>query len=182
MKRFPQALFFIVAMMLAVSAFGQEPQEQEAPPPDRPADRMNILRDLGLSQDQIRQIRLINQDVRAKRQAARLRVGEAMRNLDQAIYADSVNEDLVGQRLKELQSAQGEMTKVNFENEFAIRKILTPEQLVRFLEIRRNFQRQRQDRIQNRDDLRPRGDQRRGQPLTDRPPVKEIQQLRPKAN
>jgi Spy/CpxP family protein refolding chaperone len=149
---------------------------------------MNILRELGLSQDQVRQIRLINQDVRTKRQAARVRMNEAGRNLDQAIYAHTVDDSLFAQRLKEFQDAQGEMTKVNFENEFAIRKVLTPEQLVRFREIRRkfneareNFQRQRQNRIRNRD-MRPGGDQRREQPPADRPPAKDIQQLRPKAN
>ncbi len=181
MKRFPQVFIFIVAILLAVSAFGQEPQDEQDPPPERQVDRMNIVRELGLSQDQIRQMRLINQDVRAKRQPARRRMNEAGRNLDQAIYADTVDDAVFAQRLKEFQDAQGEMAKVNFENELAIRKVLTPEQLVRFREIRQNFQRQRQKRIQNRD-MRPGGDQRRGQPPADRPPAKEIQQLRPKAS
>jgi Spy/CpxP family protein refolding chaperone len=183
MKRFPQAIIFIVAMMFAVSLFGQEPQDIQNQSQERPVDRMNILRELGLSPDQVRQMRLINQDVRIKRQAARKQLNEAGRNLDQAIYAQTVDDALFAQRLKEFQDAQGEMTRVNFENEFAIRKVLTPEQLVRFREIRRrfneareNFQRQRQNRIQNRD-MRPGGDQRRGQP-----PAKDIQQLRPKAN
>jgi Spy/CpxP family protein refolding chaperone len=186
MKRFPQSFIFIITMVFAVSVFGQEPQDAPQPP-ERPVDRMNILRELGLSQDQIRQMRIINQDIRTKRQAARLRVGEATRNLDQAIYADTVDETLVAQRLRDLQDAQSEMAKVNFENEFAIRKVLNPEQLVRFREIRQKFndaretfQRQRQDQIQNREMRRPGGDQRRGQPPADRPPVKEIRQLRPK--
>lgn len=182
MKRFPQVFIFVVAMMFAVSSYGQDPQEQDGPSPERPANRMDILRELGLSQDQIRQMRLINRDIRAKRQAARLRVAEATKSLDQAIYADTVDEAVVAERLSDLQNAQAEIVKVNFENEFAMRKILTSEQLVRFLDIRRNFQRQRQERIQNRDGMRPRDGQRRGQPPVDRPPVKDIQPLRPKAN
>lgn len=177
MKRFPQVFVFIVTILLAVSAFGQEPQDIHNPPPERQVDRMNIVRDLGLSQDQIRQMRLIKQDVRSKRQAARRRVAEAGRNLDQAIYADTVDETLVATRLRDLQDAQAEIVRINFENEFAIRKVLTPEQLVRFRDIRQKFneardntQRRRQNRRQNRNKQRP------GQPS----PAKEIKQLRPK--
>lgn len=160
--------------MFATSAFGQEPQDEQGPPPERPMEHMNILRDLGLSQDQVRQMRLINQDVRTKRQTARKRMNEASRNLDQAVYADTVDDALITQQLKEFQNAQGEMAKVNFENELAIRKVLTPEQLVRFREIRQNFQRQRQNRIENRELQRPgAGSRRRGKP-GEKQPVNNI--------
>jgi Spy/CpxP family protein refolding chaperone len=134
---------------------------------------MDILRDLGLSPDQVRQMRLINQDVRTKRQAARVRMNEAGRNLDQAIYADTVDDALFTQRLKEFQNAQGEMSKVNFDNELAIRKVLTSEQLVRFREIRQSFQRRRQNRIEKRDMQRPGVEPQRVQP-GEKPPVKNI--------
>jgi protein CpxP len=129
-----------------------------------------VLRQLGLSQDQIRAMGELNSDIRAKRQAARLRVTEATRKLDQAIYADQVDEASVAQLLTDLQSAQAEVVKINFENELAVRRILTPEQLVKFREIRRRFnenreefQRRRQERLQ-----------RRGQELSPGAPARPI--------
>lgn len=169
MKRFPQALLITFAMMFAISAYGQEPPDQGGPPPERPADRMNILRELGLSQDQVRQMRLNNQDIRTKRQAARRRMNEAGRNLDQTIYADTVDQALFAQHLKEFQDAQAEMATVNFENELAIRKVLTPEQLVRFREIRQKFNEKREDFPRQRQNRRGNGGQR--MPPSDKQPI-----------
>jgi Spy/CpxP family protein refolding chaperone len=49
--------------------------------------------------------------------------------------------------LKEFQAAQTHVARLRFESELAIRKVLTPEQLTRFRELRRAFG-------ENRDNLR----------------------------
>lgn len=182
MKRTFSKLFILLglAVSLSVSVLAQEPVASPADDPGRPADRMGILRELGLNQDQVRQIRLLNAEMKDRRQAAHERVRQAMRNLDQAIYADTVDEALVAQRITEMQAAQAEISKINFEQEFAIRKLLTPEQLVIFRDIRRraaeakeNFQRRRKENIQNRPLRRPGAD---SQPGGQRPVTRPAQQ------
>lgn len=173
-------LFTILAVAFAVSSAAA--QQPEGTPPERqeqrPGDRMQLLRELGLSQDQIRQIRMLNVGIRERRQAAQEQLRQATRSLDQAIYADTIDEQLIRQRMAEVQAAQGEIAKINFENEFAVRKVLTPEQLVKFREFRRQaaearerFQQRRQENIQERNTQRP--NQRR--PGADRP----VQNTRP---
>lgn len=125
---------------------------QDEPPPDAPKQqfnkpsRPNLLRELGLTQEQRQQIRRLNDDKKPLMHEAQMRLHEANRNLDQAIYADNVNETEVQARLKEVQIAQAEVIKIRSLTELAVRKILTPEQLAKFREIRRQFA----ERIENR--------------------------------
>ncbi|HEY2847452.1 MAG TPA: hypothetical protein VGI80_06520, partial [Pyrinomonadaceae bacterium] len=64
------------------------------------------------------------------------RVREANQALDRAIYADNVDENEVKARLNDLQQAQAEIARIRFTNELAIRRILTPEQLAHFRDLR----------------------------------------------
>jgi Spy/CpxP family protein refolding chaperone len=64
---------------------------------------------------------------------------EANRRLDQAIYADNADETEIQARLKDAQAAQAELIKIRSATEFAVRQILTPDQLVKFRDIRRRF-------------------------------------------
>ncbi len=168
----------VVFLLFAVGVFALPANAQRAeevgpgqPPVQRP---MAILRQLGLSEDQIRAMRVVNSESREKRQAARLRVTEATRMLDQAVYADQVDETAIAKLLTDLQAAQAEVVKINFENELAVRKILTPEQLVNFREIRRRFnedrkdiRQRRQERFQRRRETPPPGASTR--PVTQKP-------------
>lgn len=132
------ALFFAAAGTL----YGQ------ADPPAQPfvpgqvlpqQQRPNLLRDLGLSPEQVQAIRRMNQARRPLMEAASERLRNANRLLDEAIYADSLDENLVYERIREVQSAQAEISRLRFEAELGLRKILTPEQLMKFREIRRRF-------------------------------------------
>src|SRR5688572_6049287 len=131
---------------------------QDGPPPPQDASQFegqerkpNLLENLGLSRDQIRQIRLMNRDRKPAMEAAQHRLREANRALDMSIYGDALDETAVQARLKEFQQAQGEVARIRFQSELELRKILTPEQLVRFrglrarvAEARQNNQRRRQ--------------------------------------
>lgn len=168
--------------LFATASFAQQPDGPQPDQQDRQGDRIQLLRELGLSQDQIRQIRMLNVGIRERRQAAQEQLRQATRSLDQAIYADTIDEQLIRQRMAELQAAQGEIAKINFENEFAVRKVLTPEQLVKFREFRRlaaeareKFLQRRQETIQERNTQRP--GQRR--PGADRPANRPVQNTRP---
>jgi Spy/CpxP family protein refolding chaperone len=131
---------------MLLAAFGVA-AAQDNPPPDGPKppqggqpQRPNLFRVLGLSPDQLQQIRKLNQERKPQMDAATLRLREANRALDEAIYADNLDEALVQIRLKDLQAAQAEVARLRFTGELQIRRILTPDQLTRFRELRKQFQ------------------------------------------
>jgi Spy/CpxP family protein refolding chaperone len=90
---------------------------------------------------------------------------DAARNLDMAIYGDVVNDADVKARLREFQVAEAELSRLRFESELAVRKILTPEQLIKFRELRRQFAEERRKRAAGRRTQGPGG----GRSLRDGP-------------
>ena len=135
---------------------------QETKPADRqdmPAQavqqdgRMATLREIGLTPDQIREIRRLNMDRKPQMEAAQTRLRESNRLLDEAIYADQVNEADVQAKLKEAQAAQAEVFRIRSMNEFAIRRILTPDQLVHFRELRQRFEAARTEQRDRRKEM-----------------------------
>ena len=174
-------LLIAVIGLMAISAFAQDgpppddrkmgpPPDGQGPPPNgRPGDRGQLLRELGLSREQFQQIRRMNAERKPVMEAAHRRLNEANRMLDEAIYADTLNEQDIEARMKEVQAAQAEMVKLRFMNELQVRKILTPEQLVKFRELREKFERMRENFKQRMEDRRQ------------NPPVNN-QNLRPPGN
>lgn len=154
-------LFFTI--LLLFTSFGivsaQDDRNDDMPPPNQNR-RPNLLRELGLSPEQIGQIRSINQSNRENIKAAHKRVGETRMKLDQAIYAEKVDEATVQTQLSEFQEAQAEVARIRANTEFAIRKVLTPEQLLRFRELRQRFEQFRRDRQQNDNPMKMRKEMR----------------------
>ena len=134
------------------------------PPPD--GKRPNLMRELGLSVDQMQQIRRINQTRKPQMDEAMKRLRDANRALDEAIYADNVDDSAFQTRLKELQQAQSEVARLRFTSELAIRKVLTPDQLARFRELRRRFE----EAIPNRQGPPPGADEKQPVPQQFRKP------------
>ena len=172
--RYLKLFLILIAGLLITSA---PAQGQHGPPPgspeheDRPDGRRpNLLAELGLSPDQIQQIRRANQERRPAMMEAQRRMCEANRNLDIAIYGETISEADFQTRLKEFQAARAELDRLRFEGELFVRKVLTPEQLIRFREIRRRFAEARQNDMQDRRQLR------RGQGP---PPGRDMQPKRP---
>ena len=134
-----------LVMVLCLASVGraQDPQQPTntkqpvvVPTPD--PEHANLLGQLGLSNDQVQQIRQMNAARKPMVEAANKRLREANRNLDQAIYGDvPVDPADFDARLKEFQSAQADVARIRFESELNVRRILTPEQLVKFRDIRR---------------------------------------------
>lgn len=152
-------LFVTIMVAVAVGGHGQQsPPQDELVERDeqQQARRPNLLAELGLSPEQVQQIRRVNQGRRPAMINARRRMGDAARNLDVAIYGDVVSEEEVQTRLKEFQAAEADLSRLRFEGELLVRKILTPEQLLRFRELRRRFAEERRKnntdrRIQRRE-------------------------------
>lgn len=145
---------------------GPPPDERMGPPPrdgqgppngQRPPARGEMLRELGLSKEQFQALRRMNQARKPIMDAAQERLHDANKALDDAIYADTLNEQDIQAKMKEAQAAQAEMVKLRFMNELEVRKVLTPEQLVKFRDLREKFERMRE----NRENIKDRIDDRR---------------------
>lgn len=154
MKAYTKLLLIVLAtFVFALAAAAQDNRQPDGQPtrsarPDgdqRHDERADILHQLGLSQDQIDQIRRVNSERRPLINEAQKRFRAANRALDEAIYAYQVNEADVQARIKDVQLAQAELAKMRYMNELAIRRILTPEQLVRFRELRQKFEQEREN-------------------------------------
>lgn len=153
MNYFKTFLFIVAALICVTAASAQEAKPADAPPPaeqrtaaDQPRDiRGNILRQLGLSEEQIQQIHRLNAEKKPLMGEAQKRLRDATHVLDESIYADQVNEADIQARLKEVQLAQAEMAKLRYVNELAVRRILTQEQLIRFRELRQRFEKAREN-------------------------------------
>jgi Spy/CpxP family protein refolding chaperone len=91
--------------------------------------RVDPLRALNLSPDQLREIRAIREQNREEWRAVRLRLAEAHRALDEAIYADQINEALIEERAREVGAAQAAVARMRAITELKIRRVMTPEQL-----------------------------------------------------
>lgn len=170
MKPFKYLIFLSLTALLFVSAVhAQEEPDGDQPRPQwqnggqPPVDiRGNALRQLGLSKEQTERIQQINIDRRLEMEAAQKRLHEANRALDAAIYADVVNDADVEAKLSEVNAAQNAVARLRFMNELAVRRVLTPEQLVRFRELRHEFELHRQEFRRRRMSDGARPVQRRG--------------------
>lgn len=145
-------ILFIFVLLFSFAGFAAAQEEADAPPHqlEQKQRRPNLLRELNLTPEQMQQIRQINAENKEKLGEAQMRVRQAMRNLDQAVYADVLDEEAVKMRMRELQEAQTEVTRLRAATEIAVRKLLSPEQLARFRELRQQFNQIRQNRQNQR--------------------------------
>jgi Spy/CpxP family protein refolding chaperone len=128
------ALSVIAIAFLSIGALAQDVRPEAQPTPEQ--QRPNLLQQLGLNPDQLRQIRQLNMQRKPMIDDAQRRVREANQALDRAIYADNVDENDVQAKLNDLQRAQADVARIRFTNELAIRRVLTPEQLSHFRDLR----------------------------------------------
>lgn len=148
MKKHDFSILMLVLLLVSVSFATVKAQDENAPVQATGKNgRPNLLSELDLSPDQIQQIQRVNREKQPLVRAARMRLKEANSALDKAIYDDLADESVIKTRLKEAQIAQAEFTKVRSMTEFAVRKILSPEQLVRFREIRLRFMEKNENRL-----------------------------------
>jgi Spy/CpxP family protein refolding chaperone len=135
----------IFAALMTVFAFSGVKAQDGTPTADaaqnltEPVRPIRILQELGLSQEQIQQIRRINAARKPIMQEAQRKRQMANRNLDLAIYADNTTEEEIKARLREAQLAHNEFMQARALTEYLIRKVLTPEQLQKFRQLREEF-------------------------------------------
>jgi Spy/CpxP family protein refolding chaperone len=184
----PILLTLLLIVLLAVSASAQDnpppPEGERMPPPQGPNgpppdDRGEILRQLNLTQEQFRAIRKLLGDNGPKVREAQMDFRDAQEELDEAIYADNVDEARVQSLTKRSADAQATLMRLRTANEFAIRRVLTPEQVTKFRELRKEqiLKKRMQERIRQQrqnDGQGPNGRPPMGQPQ-DRPPMGQPQ-------
>lgn len=155
MKKFNFSVLIFAALLMLFSVSTGKAQNEfsdsDAPPNAKQTNRPSLLSELNLSPDQIRQIRIINRENQPQLREAQRRLRDARSDLDQAIYGDNADENLVQSRLRNLHQAQAEVVRLRSTTEFAVRKVLTPDQLVRFRAVRQQYMEQKA----NQPNLRP---------------------------
>ena len=146
-------LTLIFTLLITVSAFStvsaQETEPEENQNPQRVNRPFRLLQELGLSRDQLQQIRRINQERRPIMQEAARRWRQANRDLDIAIYADDSTEEQVKELLRTAQLAQADLLRERSLTEYLIRKVLTPDQLVKFRNLREQLIEERRNERRN---------------------------------
>lgn len=152
-KTFAIAVFaaFMVIGVSAQSATPSPSRENQSRPQGQ--DRRNLFRELGLTKEQRDQIRELRMSDREEVFAAQQKLREANKALDIAIYADSLNEQMIELRISERNQAQAEVNRLKTMSELNLRKLLTPEQLSKFREIREMYAK-RQEEMKTRREAR----------------------------
>lgn len=160
MKNLHLIIILIFSTLIFTGSSVVNAQSESKPTPFKPERskehqlrRPNLLAELILTPEQIRQIRRLNLEKRPAMREIQQRLREASRNLDHAIYAESIDDSQIQLRLKEVEAAQIEVINMRSQTELAIRRILTPEQLSKFRKLRQQFLEkmgERQNRQENR--------------------------------
>lgn len=175
MKIFRIPTLFLLAIMFAVPLLAQdEPGADSQRQVANQQPQVNMLRQLGLNREQIQRLQQINRTRKPLMDAAQEKLRNANRSLDDAIYADEVSDADVQARLKDVQLAQAEVFRVRFTSELAIRRMLTPEQLVRFRNMRQRFERARQEAEDRRSGVRGNEPRNNRQPMDVKVPAKVV--------
>ena len=141
-------LAFALLLLCAPHAPAQnaaQQQQEEAPAADSAAA---LLSQLNLTAAQVSQMREIREQSVPQAQALTRRLNQARRALDESIYSDAPDEALVEQRAREVAEAQAALVRLRAQTELRVRRVLTPEQLQTFRDLR--LRARRQKRIERR--------------------------------
>jgi Spy/CpxP family protein refolding chaperone len=115
---------------------GVEPLPADQPPmnPRRP-DRLQLLRVLGLTREQLLLARQLQQRYGPRVQQVHDELEELQDAFHQAIFSEPYDPQLVEQRLQQVLQKQQEAMRAQVEQERAFREILTPQQLEKFRDL-----------------------------------------------
>jgi Spy/CpxP family protein refolding chaperone len=133
-------VFGVAANGLAQTTEPQPQPEQGQPQNPNVQNQETDLRFLGLTQDQVRKIRIINAELKDQRQEATMRLRLARRALAEAVESPTPDETLISQRSRELAEAQANTIRLRSLTEARILQVLTPEQRARIRLVRQQNQ------------------------------------------
>ena len=144
----------VIFLSAAVLLFAAPSYAQDVAPSN--GDPIQQLR---LTPEQRQRIRIIFAENKNERQIANRRLREANISLEQALDAESIDENLIDQRINEVAAAQAAQTRMRIRMELKIRRELRPEQLAVWRQIRLRLKdfadAQRSDPVPADQNLRP---------------------------
>lgn len=146
------ALLLLLSLPLFAQAQEDEAQQNQARTTEQGQNNQDadLIRRLQLTPEQIRQIRQIRRESGEEMRLSRQALIQAQMALDEAIYADAVNETEVEKRAREVSAAQANVVRLRALTELRIRRILTPEQLVTLRKLRAEAMEQNRERRRER--------------------------------
>lgn len=149
----PRSLAQQPAAQPSPQAEQQEQQSQQA----GAANQFELMRSLNLTADQRAQIAQIRQETEEQARQINQRLRRSRRALDEAIYANA-DESVVEARTRDVADAEAARVKMRADAEMKLRRVLTPEQMATFREMRRQaLLRQRQQNATDAGESRPAG-------------------------
>jgi Spy/CpxP family protein refolding chaperone len=107
-----------------------------------------VMQAIGLTPDQHMRMQGIRRSHEDEAIAAGRRLRQARASLDRAIMSEPYNEAFVNRAIEEFAAAQADKTRLEARVRAELRSILTPEQVMRYHELERQFRQQRKQQIQ----------------------------------
>jgi Spy/CpxP family protein refolding chaperone len=150
-------------LLFSLAALPAKAQTTATPPADPdsqqqgPINQVPNLGPLNLTPEQIKQIRMINAEMKDQRQAAARRLVQAQRALGEAIDSPNQDQALIAQRSHDVAEAREALIRLRATTETRIlHDVLTPEQRAKVREIReQNLAKGRANRRQGGNALKP---------------------------
>lgn len=138
---FGLALLLFTLCAPAVAQEQDEPEAQPSATPRQAARELNLMQRLNLTREQRQRLREIRQQSEPELRDLARKLRQARRALDEAVYADVVDEALVEQRSRHVAVLQNLLTHTRAVTELKVRRVLTDEQLRLFRDLRGQAQR-----------------------------------------
>ncbi len=124
---------FALLLLITLTALAQDPQANQPPPPGGGPD---LLEQLRLTPEQRQRIRMIQRDTKDERAAIGLRLREANRALEDALDAETIDDNVIEQRMQAVSIAQAAQLRLRIQTEVRIKRVLNPEQLAFWRDLR----------------------------------------------
>lgn len=142
---------FLAAGISASAQSGVVPQATpETTPQVNAGPPQDPILQLNLTPEQRQQIRAIRIESRDERAAINQRLKETKFALDKALEANPPDEALIEQRVREASEARAASLRLQSLTAARMRRVLTPEQLIKLKELQLQVQQNRRERQQDR--------------------------------
>jgi Spy/CpxP family protein refolding chaperone len=125
-------------------------ERPKLPPAQQQRMRAEILRQIRLTPEQQMRLMEIRRSHEDELISAGRRVRQARQALEQAIMNEHYDEALIRRRAEELAAAQAESIKLQAQIRAEVRKVLTADQVRRYVELEREFRRRQREMRQNK--------------------------------
>jgi Spy/CpxP family protein refolding chaperone len=131
------------------------PSAPAASAPQQANWRALLAQELNLTPEQREKMRAIQEEDADALRIARLWERMAQAALDRAIYVENADEKVVAERARDLAAARAELIRLQALRDLKIRRVLTPEQLSRLIELRRQAALANRARLQRNNNQQP---------------------------